>query len=68
MSWETVVQTVMAEFGHPPLNELAALLCVHGLLHLLGWDHAAAAERKEMVRLTVAALGLSHLRPPAARL
>ena len=33
-----------------------ALLLVHGLLHLLGWDHANAAERREMTRLTVAAL------------
>jgi probable rRNA maturation factor len=66
ISWETVVRQA-AEFNHPPLNELA-LLCVHGTLHLLGWDHATSRERKEMVRLTVAALELSHLRLPAGRL
>ncbi|HXC79110.1 MAG TPA: rRNA maturation RNase YbeY [Candidatus Acidoferrum sp.] len=66
ISWDTVVRQA-AEFRHPPLSELA-LLCVHGTLHLLGWDHATSGERKEMVRLTVAALGLSHLRLPAGRL
>jgi probable rRNA maturation factor len=66
ISWETVVRQA-AELKHPPRTELA-LLCVHGLLHLLGWDHAVAAERREMVRLTVAALELSHLRLPAGRL
>ncbi|HEY2597464.1 MAG TPA: rRNA maturation RNase YbeY [Candidatus Dormibacteraeota bacterium] len=66
ISWETVIRQA-AEFAHPPLSEFA-LLCVHGMLHLLGWDHAAAAERKEMTRLTVAALALSNLRLPAGRL
>jgi probable rRNA maturation factor len=66
ISWETVVRQA-AEFGHAPLSELA-LLSVHGFLHLLGWDHVVASERKEMVRLTVAALELSHLRLPAGRL
>ena len=66
ISWETVVRQA-SEFKQPPMTELA-LLCVHGMLHLLGWDHAASTERKEMVRLTVAALELSHLRLPAGRL
>jgi probable rRNA maturation factor len=66
ISWATVVRQA-AEFGHTPAAELA-LLCVHGMLHLLGWDHAAAAERKEMVRLTTAALELSDVRLPAGRL
>jgi len=66
ISWATVVRQA-AEFGHEPLTEFA-LLSVHGFLHLLGWDHMAASERKEMVRLTVAALELSHLRLPAGRL
>jgi probable rRNA maturation factor len=38
-----------------------ALLSVHGFLHLLGWDHAVAAERREMNRLTVAALARSRI-------
>ena len=66
ISWATVVRQA-GEFGHAPQAEFA-LLCVHGMLHLLGWDHAAAAERKEMVRLTNAALALSGVRLPAGRL
>ena len=54
-------------FGHEPKTELA-LLCVHGLLHLLGWDHATAAERKEMNRITRAALKRSGLTLARARL
>jgi probable rRNA maturation factor len=48
------------EHGHSEETELG-LLCVHGLLHLLGWDHVRAPERKEMNRLTRAALQLSGL-------
>lgn len=66
ISWDTAVRQA-AEFKHSPLAEFA-LLCVHGMLHLLGWDHAAASERKEMVRLTTAALELSGVRLPAGRL
>ena len=66
ISWPTVVRQAR-EYGHPEKTELA-LLCVHGLLHLLGWDHAAAAQRKEMSRLTIAALALSGLRPAQGRL
>ena len=66
ISWETVLSQA-ADFKHAPVGELA-LLCAHGMLHLLGWDHAAAAERKEMVRLTMAALELSDVRLPAGRL
>jgi probable rRNA maturation factor len=66
ISWETVVRQAH-EFRHAPMTELG-LLCVHGMLHLLGWDHAVASESKEMVRLTIAALELSDLRLPAGRL
>lgn len=66
ISWPAVVRQ-STEHGHPPANELA-LLCVHGLLHLLGWDHASARERKEMSRLTVEALELSRLRLASGRL
>ena len=66
ISWETVARQADG-FKHTPLAEFA-LLSVHGMLHLLGWDHAAAAEREEMVRLTTAALELSGVRLPAGRL
>jgi probable rRNA maturation factor len=55
------------EYGHPEKTELG-LLAVHGLLHLLGWDHATGAQRKEMTRLTIAALALSGLAPAQGRL
>lgn len=60
ISWQAVVRQA-GEYGHDEQAELALLL-VHGLLHLLGWDHARAAERKEMNRLTVAALERSGIR------
>lgn len=66
ISWPAVLRQA-AEFGHAAEDELA-LLCVHGLLHLLGWDHATPAERREMTRLTRAALLKSGTRPAARRL
>jgi len=36
--------------GHPPLDEML-LLTTHGLLHLLGFDHAEPDEEKEMFGL-----------------
>jgi ssRNA-specific RNase YbeY (16S rRNA maturation enzyme) len=45
-----------------------ALLSVHGLLHLAGWDHVSATERKEMNRLTVVALKASRIKVAAGRL
>ena len=36
--------------GHPLAHELA-LLTVHGVLHLLGYDHAEPEEEKEMFGL-----------------
>jgi rRNA maturation RNase YbeY len=66
ISWPTVLRQA-AEFKHAPQAELA-LLSVHGMLHLLGWDHASRSERKEMVRLTIAALDLSQVQLPAGRL
>jgi probable rRNA maturation factor len=59
ISWPTAVRQ-STTFGHDAKTEVA-LLSVHGLLHLLGWDHAAAPERKEMNRLTRVALKLSGL-------
>ncbi len=42
------VATAQAETaGHSPLEEMLLLTC-HGLLHLLGFDHAEPDEEKEM--------------------
>lgn len=54
ISWPAVRRQA-AEHGHPEFAELA-LLSVHGLLHVLGWDHASEPERIEMTRLTKVAL------------
>jgi probable rRNA maturation factor len=66
ISWPAAVRQAKA-FGHDPETELG-LLVVHGLLHLLGWDHATAPERKEMNRLTRAALKRSRLTLARGRL
>jgi probable rRNA maturation factor len=39
-----------AKAGHPPEQELH-LLCTHGILHLLGYDHADPDEEKQMFDL-----------------
>jgi len=36
--------------GHPPINEIL-MLVTHGMLHLVGFDHADQAEEKEMFSL-----------------
>jgi probable rRNA maturation factor len=66
ISWPMVLRQAQ-EFGESERTELG-LLSVHGLLHLLGWDHESAAERKEMTRITLAALALSGLTIPPGRL
>ncbi len=66
ISWAAVVRQA-AQHRHPEGTELA-LLSVHGLLHLLGWDHAKAAEHREMARLTIAALELSRMRLAPGRI
>jgi len=57
ISWPAVLRQAQVH-GHSADTELA-LLCVHGLLHLLGWDHSTAAQRREMTRITSAALAES---------
>lgn len=46
VSWPAVERQAAA-FGHGVEAELA-VLCVHGLLHLLGWDHESAGDEREM--------------------
>jgi probable rRNA maturation factor len=36
--------------GHEPINEIL-MLVTHGMLHLVGFDHAEPAEEKEMFEL-----------------
>ena len=66
VSWPAVVRQAR-RYGQAQRAELA-LLCVHGLLHLLGWDHANADEEREMTRLTLAALAAAGVKPSARRL
>lgn len=66
ISWPAVERQAR-DRGHAAETELA-LLCVHGLLHLLGWDHSTAAENREMTRLTKLALALSGVKLSARRL
>jgi probable rRNA maturation factor len=66
ISWPAVRRQA-AQFGHPVTSELS-LLCVHGLLHLLGWDHETASERREMTRVTRGALRRAGLRLAPGRL
>jgi probable rRNA maturation factor len=46
ISWEKVVEQAQKS-GHPIECELA-LLVVHGVLHLFGYDHATAEEKQVM--------------------
>lgn len=66
LSWPSVRRQAEA-FGHGAEAE-AALLAVHGFLHLLGWDHETLADEREMTRLTLACLARSDVHPAAGRL
>jgi probable rRNA maturation factor len=66
ISWPATERQA-ARHRHDAKSELA-LLAVHGFLHLLGWDHAVARERREMNRLTVEALSRSRITLAPGRL
>lgn len=66
VSWPCVVRQA-GEFGHSPSSELALLL-VHGLLHLLGYDHASSAEEAAMWALTRRCLAAAGVPVAAGRL
>jgi probable rRNA maturation factor len=57
VSWQAVESQAL-DYNHPPATELA-LLVVHGLLHLLRWDHYEESETREMWRLTIECLARS---------
>jgi len=51
--------------GHTPMEEIT-LLAVHGLLHLLGFDHDAPAAKEKMWRMQgqiMLEMGLGHVHP-----
>lgn len=51
-----VAATQARSAGHPVSHELD-LLCTHGILHLLGYDHDEAEDRHEMFGLQADLLG-----------
>jgi probable rRNA maturation factor len=51
-----VAERQATEAGHPTEDEVE-LLTVHGILHLLGYDHAEPAEHREMFALQDRLLG-----------
>ncbi|GAA3681359.1 putative rRNA maturation factor [Yimella lutea] len=61
----TVAAKQAEEAGHTPAEEML-LLTVHGILHLLGFDHAEPDERKEMFDLQRTLLLTFLARRPAA--
>jgi len=66
ISWPATVRQA-AHFGHREGTEFA-LLAVHGLLHLLGFDHGDSREENDMNRLTVMVLAQTGHRLAPSRL
>ena len=62
LAWETVAREAEAR-GVPPLDHAAHLL-VHGLLHLLGYDHRDGQEARAMEALEARALTAMGLHAP----
>ncbi len=59
-----VAEQQAVEAGHSTADELA-LLCTHGVLHLLGYDHAEPEEHAEMFGLQAELLRSWHASRPA---
>lgn len=55
-----------SERGHPFVHELN-ILTVHGLLHLLGYDHAEPEQEREMFQRQEALVAAFEARQPATR-
>ncbi len=64
LAWETLVRE-SEEQGKTLSNHLCHLV-VHGVLHLLGYDHEVDAEAEEMERLEVEVLGTLDVPDPYA--
>ena len=62
LAWETVAQEAEAR-GVPPLDH-AAHLIVHGLLHLVGYDHTDGASARVMEALERRAMTAMGLHEP----
>jgi probable rRNA maturation factor len=60
----SVAATQAEAAGHSTIAEIQ-MLCVHGLLHLLGYDHAEPDEEKEMFGLQAEVLDEFHRTRPA---
>lgn len=61
-----VAATQASRYGHTVQEELR-LLTVHGILHLLGYDHTTPEEEAEMWRRQEAVLGRSYVGPGGER-
>ena len=63
----TIAATQATEAGHPTSDELR-LLCTHGILHLLGYDHHEPDDEREMFGLQARLLaGWSSVKGSATR-
>jgi rRNA maturation RNase YbeY len=64
---EPILERQAKEIGHPPSHELHVLL-VHGLLHLLGYDHERSKqEATEMAKWEMRLLQMTGKAPTAER-
>lgn len=61
-----VAEAQARQYGHSPQEELR-LLVVHGVLHLLGYDHATPEEEARMWARQEAILGRAYVGPGGER-